>query len=84
MATVKIFWQPACSVCPVAKALGEKLEAEGADVKYYNVKEPSGLSEAVYYGLMATPVIVVADGNGKEIAKWDSEVPSVKEVKEKL
>ena len=39
---IKIFTQPQCPACPQAKELGQKLEEQGKNVKYYDIKEPEG------------------------------------------
>ena len=83
MATVKIFWQDTCPNCPPAKSLGKKLEGEGVKVEYHNVREPGGLSEATYYDVMATPSVVIADGD-REIAAWRNGAPAYEEVKKFL
>jgi thiol-disulfide isomerase/thioredoxin len=77
---IKIFWQPDCPACPPAKELGKALEAEGNVVKYFNVKEPDGLAEAVLHSLMSTPSIVIVK-NGKEIKTWKGQVPTLNTLK---
>ncbi|MBN2111938.1 thioredoxin family protein [Candidatus Woesearchaeota archaeon] len=80
---VKIFWQEKCPNCPSAKELGKKLEAQGVKVTYHNVKEVDGLTTATLFGVMATPSVVVAEGDN-EIASWKGEVPSIEDVKKHL
>lgn len=80
---VKIFWQPGCPACPPAKELGKKLEEEGKVVRYFNVKEVEGLTEAAMHGLMSTPSIVIIK-KGKEIKSWTGKLPAWKEILEVL
>ena len=81
---IKIFWQEFCGKCPPAKALGKTLEAQGYAVEYFDVKTADGLGEAVYYSLMSTPSVVVANDDNKEIAKWAGKTPTLDEVKSHL
>ncbi len=80
---VKIFWQEQCPNCPPAKELGKKLEEQGIKVTYHNIKEVDGLTIATFFGIMAAPSVVVAEGNN-EIASWKGEVPKLEEVKKHL
>ncbi len=84
MSKVKIFWQETCPNCPPAKELGKKLQAGGATVEYYNVKDADGLTEAVMHGVMATPSVVVVADDGSEKAVWRATTPKIEEVKAAL
>ncbi len=69
---IKLFWKDDCPKCPEAKAL-----LDGApNVELYNLNDLDGLSEGAFYGIMATPSIVVCDDGGKEIKAFRGEVPS--------
>ncbi|MCL4499436.1 MAG: hypothetical protein M1335_04230 [Chloroflexi bacterium] len=46
------------------------------NVEYHDVDEVDGLAEAAFYGILATPTIVVCDAGGREIASWREGVPS--------
>lgn len=81
---VKIFWQPSCPTCPQAKELGAKLEAQGAKVEYYNIKDPDGLAEGVMHDVMSTPTVIVTDNSGSEVASFRSQVPNIEDVKSVL
>ncbi len=83
MAVVKIFWQDSCPNCPPAKSLGKKLQGEGVQVEYHDVKDVNGLSEAAFFDIMGTPSVVVAEG-AREIAAWRNGAPSYDEVKKFL
>jgi len=77
---IKIFTQVQCPNCPPAKALGKILEEKGYKVKYFDVKQPSGLAEAVMHNIMATPSIAVVSTKGKELEVWRSKVPMLSEI----
>lgn len=76
---VKIFWQDKCPHCPAAKKVGEELEENGVSVEYYDIQSIDGMSEALYYNILASPSIVVVDGNC-EIACWRGNVPTMEEI----
>jgi hypothetical protein len=78
---VKIFWQEECPNCPPAKDLGKKLETNGVDVAYYDVKDLVGLTHAIKHSIRSTPAVVVADEDDRELKIWRSKVPSLDEVK---
>jgi hypothetical protein len=78
---VKIFWQEECPNCPPAKELGKKLETNGVDVAYYDVKDLVGLTHAIKHSIRSTPAVVVADEDDRELKIWRSKVPSLDEVK---
>jgi len=80
---VKIFWQEQCPNCPPAKEIGKKLEEQGIDVSYHNIKEVDGLATATLFGVMSTPSVVVAEGDN-EIASWRGKVPTIEDVKKHL
>jgi len=77
--TVKIFWQDKCPNCPAAKKVGKELEEKGISVEYCDIQSIDGMSEALFYNILASPSIVVSDGNG-EIASWRGNVPTAKEI----
>jgi len=80
---VKIFWQRNCPKCPGAKELGKSLEEDGAAVEYFDTQTVDGLAEASFFDVLATPSVVLADGN-KEIAAWRGEAPKITDVKKFL
>ncbi|MHB0975979.1 MAG: thioredoxin domain-containing protein [Candidatus Aquicultorales bacterium] len=49
-------------------------------VEFYNVDEVDGLAEAAFFGVLATPTIIVTDGAGKERASWRDGVPTKEEL----
>jgi len=80
---VKIFWQRNCPKCPVAKELGKKLEDDGTAVEYFDTQTVDGLAEASFFDVLATPSVVLAEGN-KELAAWRGEAPKITDVKKFL
>ncbi|MDI6822052.1 MAG: thioredoxin family protein [Actinomycetota bacterium] len=82
MVKVKLFWKPDCPICPAAKALIANIDVD--NVEYYNLDEANGLAEAVFYGIMSTPSIVITNDNGKEIHSWRGELPSLDELQKCL
>lgn len=80
---IKIFTKPDCPKCPAAKELGEVLLKEGYNVIFYDISTIDGLAEAQFYGVMATPTIVIVKNN-QEIKSWRGESPSFEEIKKYL
>lgn len=76
---VKIFWKDNCPNCPPAKEVGKRLEENGISVEYHDIQSIDGMSEALYYNILSSPSIVIADGDG-EIASWRGNVPTVEEI----
>jgi hypothetical protein len=56
---------------------GGWLEDERGD---YDLETIEGLAEAAFYGVMATPTIIVEDGEDNELAAWRGSVPSPQEI----
>jgi len=81
---VKIFWQENCSRCPLTKKLGKELEGEGVKVEYHDINTPDGLAEAMFYDVLSTPSLVIADDEKKEITAWRGETPKMEDVKKFL
>jgi glutaredoxin len=77
---IKLFWKQNCPRCPAAKELAAKLEAKGIKVEYYDVESVEGMAEAGMHSVLATPSIVVVDGEDEEIAAWRGSVPSEQEL----
>ncbi len=81
--TVKVFVKQNCPRCPAAKELAEKLEAGGVKVELYDVESLDGMAEASMYSVLATPSIIVTEGD-TELASWRGVVPSEREIAETL
>lgn len=80
MCSVKIFTKSSCPKCPAAKAIGVVLQRGGLDVSIYDIETPSGLAEAAFYGVLATPTIIVADEKERVLAGWRGAIPSLQEI----
>lgn len=79
---LKIFTKKDCPKCPEAKKIGKDLEKEnGLEIEYYDVEEAEGLAEAQLYSILATPSLILCqgDGNETEIKSWRGEAPDSKE-----
>ncbi len=68
---VKLFVKQDCPRCPAAKKACEGL----LHVSEYDVDSIDGLAEASFYGVMATPSVLVVDSTGREVAGWRGEAP---------
>lgn len=79
---LKLFTQPNCSRCPVAKKLVDDLRLTVNDLRIeeYDVTTVEGLAEASFYTVMATPSILIFDDNNKKIGDWRGESPKIEEV----
>ncbi len=73
---VKLFIKQDCPRCPAAKQACEGL----SNVSIYDVGLIDGLAEASFYGIMATPTILVLDSTGHEVAGWRGEAPRISEL----
>lgn len=76
MTTVKIFTKKQCPRCPQAKQLGSELEQDGYRVVYYDVETADGLAEATFFGVQATPTIIVEDEGENVLAEFRGQVPA--------
>ncbi len=81
---IKLFWKNSCPRCPMAKAIARKLEEKGYSVDYYDIETTEGLAEASLHMVMATPTMVLVDGNDEEIAAWRGTTPGLSEVEEAI
>jgi len=68
---VKLFVKQGCPQCPAAKKACEGLQ----NVSVYDIGSIDGLAEASFYGVMATPTVLVVDSAGHEVAGWRGEAP---------
>ena len=68
---VKLFVKQDCPRCPAAKNACEGLQ----NLSVYDVGSIDGLAEASFYGIMATPTVLVLDSSGHEVAAWRGEAP---------
>ena len=84
MGAVKIFTRRECPKCPATREVGNHLRMEGVKVTDYDMGTIEGLAEAAFYGVMATPTIIVEDGEDNELAAWRGTVPAPQEIEEML
>lgn len=76
---LKLFTQPTCPKCPAAKELVKKIEHK-VNVEQHDIQTEDGLAEALEYGIMSTPSIVIIDNDDDVLGEWRSEVPSLEEL----
>jgi hypothetical protein len=69
--TIKLFVKRDCPRCPAAKRACEGIDG----IQIYDVGQMDGLAEASFYGILATPSVLVLDVDGKEIVSWRGAVP---------
>jgi hypothetical protein len=69
--TIKLFVKDDCPRCPAAKKACEGI----AGVQTFDVGQIEGLAEASFYGVLATPSVLVIDSQGAEIVSWRGAVP---------
>jgi len=72
---ILVFIKNDCPHCLAAKALGEGLQEKGWMVHQFDIDTADGLAEASFYGVMATPTIIVIDGDEEQLAAWRGSVP---------
>lgn len=83
MDTVKIFIKDDCPKCPAAKKLYDDLvskPAVPANVEKWNVGSSDGLAEAAMHMVLATPAVLVFDGDENKIAEWRGDVPMLSQI----
>lgn len=68
---IKLFVKRDCPRCPAAKHAVEGL----TDIEVYDIDDVDGLAEAAFFGVMATPTVLVFDAAGSEVAAWRGEAP---------
>jgi hypothetical protein len=75
---IKLFWKEECPKCPEAK----QLLGDAPNVEMYNLDDVDGLSEGAFYGVLATPSIIVCEDSGRELTSFRGEVPSRQQMAE--
>ncbi|NHJ49506.1 MAG: thioredoxin family protein [Asgard group archaeon] len=81
---LKIFTKADCPNCPTAKKIGQELEKKGAKIEWFDMDIEDGLSEAVYYDVLATPSMIITDEDDNEIKAWRGEVPLINDIQKEL
>lgn len=76
---LKLFTQPSCPRCPVAKTVVKQVEHK-VKVESYNIKTVEGLTEALEYNVLSTPSIIVFNHDNDILARWHGETPSLEDL----
>ena len=82
--TIKLFGKPGCAKCQTTK---NKLEfflpkwnvSNQVKMSFYDMDTVEGLAEGAFYDVDNVPTTIV-EKDGKEIKRWELEVPSSKEM----
>ncbi|MDO9465508.1 MAG: thioredoxin family protein [bacterium] len=82
--SIKVFGKPNCAKCKTTK---NKLEffipkwnmSNRVKMSFYDMDTVEGLAEGAFYNVDSIPTTVV-ENDGKEIKRWELEVPPSKEV----
>ena len=69
--TIKLFVKDDCPRCPAAKNACDGIEG----VQVFDVGDVDGLAEASFYGILATPSVLILDSDGREVVSWRGAVP---------
>ncbi|MBN2231822.1 MAG: thioredoxin family protein [Deltaproteobacteria bacterium] len=77
---LKVFVQDACPRCPAAKDLAADIAAAGGTVNIFDTGAAAGLAEASFFGIMATPSLLVVDNDDRVVGAWRGTVPGRDEV----
>lgn len=77
---IKLFVKEDCPRCPAAKRALEGFD----DVEVYQVDDIDGLAEASFYGILATPSVLVVNAQGDEIESWRGAVPDTDRIRSLL
>lgn len=80
MQHLKVFVKENCQKCPAAKEVANRFP----ESEIYDIEQVDGLAEAAYYSVLCTPSIVVVDEQGSEVYAWRCNVPSSKDVADRL
>ena len=84
MGSIKVFVKDGCNKCPAAKAVAGRLKDEGFNVHEYRLDTAEGLAEGVFFGVMATPTMLLVDEDENTLAAWRGVVPIPEEVKDAI
>ncbi|MFA5797308.1 MAG: thioredoxin family protein [Candidatus Woesearchaeota archaeon] len=76
---IKVFIQPSCPKCPAAKKVISQVEHKTM-VEYHDIQTADGLAEALDYGVMATPSVVVLDEEKNVVKEWNGVSPTLEEM----
>ena len=76
---VKMFTQASCPRCPAAKKVVTQV-AHKVQVEEFDIKTPDGLAEALSFGIMATPSVVILDEEENVVKEWNGVAPTLEEI----
>lgn len=80
MPHLKVFVKQDCQKCPAAKEVASRFPQS----EIYDIEQAEGLAEAAYYSVLCTPSIVVVDEQGSEVYAWRCNVPSPRDIADRL
>ncbi len=82
---LKVFVKKECPNCPSAKELAKEIKKEKRlTVEIYKIDDPEGLAEAQFYGILATPSLVLCNEDDEEKASFRGKTPSKKDIYQKI
>jgi len=79
--SILLFTKQNCPFCPAAKEVARRAALKlSMEVKEYDIESVEGLAEAMFYSVLSTPSIIIADKDGNEISAWRGKAPNEEEV----
>jgi len=78
----KLFWKEDCPKCPAAKNVIHQLESDGYFTVEHDLETTEGLAEAAFYGVLATPTIILTDNLDNSVAEWRGRIPTLEEARQ--
>lgn len=77
---IKLFVKDDCPRCPAAKHAVRGFDA----VEVFDIDDVDGLAEASFYGVLATPTVLLVDSGGNEVEGWRGSIPDTSRIRELL
>lgn len=79
--SILLFTKQNCPLCPAAKEIARRAALKhNFEVKEHDIDSVEGLAEAMFYSVLSTPSIIIADKDGNEISAWRGKAPNEEEV----
>jgi len=78
--TLKLFTKKDCPKCPEAENIVGEFEKK-FNVERWDVGTVDGLAEAAFYGVMATPSVIVLNKTGQVAVGWRGRLPEIEVLK---
>jgi len=79
--SILLFTKQNCPLCPAAKEVARRAALKlSMEVEEHDIDSIEGLAEAMFYSVLSTPSIVIADKDGNEISAWRGKAPNEEEV----